>query len=160
MSVEPIERVFDLAGVGWVFDNADPNHAIAARVLEEMRAVERQYDDSVGEHSTTGLVARITADVARYAPLVQTFATPMSVTMRTMVLCVLEGAQVRAINFAYELNKRARIEVRLELESGRQVDFVSDALWDAEVLRHFGLMQAGDAPVIDGYYAFRGATSV
>ena len=86
--------------------------------------------------------------------LVQTFASPMTAPIRAMVYCILDGAQVKAIRFD-SASGRAHLEVDVEYDSGEAATFTSDNLYDAEALRHFGLMKMGEAPVMDGYYAFR-----
>ena len=47
------------------------------------------------------------------------------------------------------------LAVLAQLHVGHTSRFESDDLWDAEFLRHLGLLKVSGRPVIDGYYAFR-----
>jgi hypothetical protein len=120
-----------------------------------MHEVDKLFHETFGRPLDPPLADAILQDVTRFKPLVQTFASPMTTPIRTMVYCVLDSAQVKAIRFEYRFKALAHIEIDVEYDSGEEATFKSDNLWDAEVLRHFGLMKMGKAPVIDGYYAFR-----
>jgi hypothetical protein len=39
--------------------------------------------------------------------------------------------------------------------TGQQLEFSSNVVWDAEVLRHLGIMTMGKKPILHGFYAFR-----
>jgi hypothetical protein len=142
-----------LVSIGWVFEEDAAERA--QQSLREMDEVDRLFDDTFGRPIDPRLAEAICQDVARFKPLVQTFASSMTTPIRTMVYCILDGAQVKAIRFEYRLKACAHLEVDVEYDSGERATFKSDNLWDAEALRHFGLMKMGDKPVIDGYYAFR-----
>jgi len=144
---------FERCDAGWIF--SQDSVETVAQMLAEISQVERYCAEQLHRPQGTPLQDRIMSDVDRYKPLVQTFALPMTTPMRAMVLCILEGAQVQRIGFDYSLKQRANIQVELEFESGEWASFSSADVWDAEVLRHFGLMKIDAAPVIDGYYAFR-----
>jgi hypothetical protein len=153
MDERQLRLIFEDSEVGWVFGEDATERA--QQFLREMHDVDRYYNATFHRPLDPPLAEAILHDAARFKPLVQTFASPMTTPMRTMVYCVLDGAQVKAIQFEYRFKARARLEVAVEYDSGDKATFASDNLWDVEVLRHFGLMKMGDAPVIDGYYAFR-----
>lgn len=153
MDERQLREVFDLCDVGWVF-SAEPSTQ-AERVFREMQEVDKALRERVPHRRLAPLADAILEDVTRLKPLVQTFASPMTTPIRAMVYCVLDGAQVLSITFDYEFKSRSRLKVEVEYETGERAGFESDDLWDAEALRHFGLMKLGDAPVVDGYYAFR-----
>ncbi len=152
MDEQQLFQVFDECGVGWVFGEHASERA--RRILEEMSEVDRVISDKLAR-PLDALADAILADTARFEPLVQAFASPMTAQIRAMVYCVLDGAQIKAIRFEYRFKECAVLEVDVEYDSGKRVRFESDNLWDAEALRHFGLLKMGGAPIIDGYYAFR-----
>jgi hypothetical protein len=153
MNEQQLDRVLELSDVGWVL--AEDRVERAQQILLEMRQVDLYFNETFGRPLEPPVANAILADVARLKPLVQTFASPMTTPIRTMVYCVLDGAQIKAIRFDYRFKARAHLEVDVEYESGENTTFTSDNVWDVEALRHFGLMKMGQAPVIDGYYAFR-----
>ena len=154
MNEQQLIHVFEICDVGWVFAEAATERA--REIFDAMREVEGTYARAFGR-PLGSLDQLILGDVTRFKPFVQAFASPMSGAIRTMAFCVLDGAQVAAISFDYTLKHRAHLEIEVRYDSGEVARFASDNVWDVEALRHFGLMKMGDAPVIDGYYAFRGA---
>jgi hypothetical protein len=159
-SADQLARLFETADVGWVFDPStfgEEPAATAARILHEMALVDRVLASKIGLLHPKPVVDSIFSDSARLKPLIQAFASPVTAEMRAMIYCVLDGAEVLSIQVTYERQAHADIRVVVEYESGLQAVFLSDDVWDFEVLRHFGTMKLGDRPVVDGYYAFRKA---
>ena len=88
-------------------------------------------------------------------PLVQMFASPTSRTMRAMVYCVLRGMEIVAIDFSYRLKQTVTLTVSVRRDAGgKEIAFSSDLVWDAEILRHLGIMMMGKKPILHGFYAF------
>ena len=79
--------------------------------------------------------------------------------MRTMIYCVLAGASIERVRFEYKSQQKSALEITVEFPTGLGATFTSNDIYDAEVLRHIGLMKLGEAPVIDGYYPFRKTSS-
>ena len=46
----------------------------------------------------------------------------------------------------------ALLEITLEYPTGMPSKFSSNDLFDAEVLKHFGMFKLDNRPVLDGYY--------
>jgi hypothetical protein len=153
MDERQLREVFRQCDVGWVFDEHASERA--QQILKEMHETDRVFNEKIGRPLDPPLAQAIPTDVARLKPLVQTFASPMTAPIRAMVYCILDGAQIKAIRFEYQFKARAHLAVDVEYDSGVGATFESDNPFDAEALRHFGLMKMGEAPLIDGYYAFR-----
>jgi hypothetical protein len=66
---------------------------------------------------------------------------------------LLRDAWVKKVDFEFTSRQGVALHVEIEDAHGGRQSFDSNELWDAEVLRHFGLMKVGDKPVIHGYYA-------
>jgi hypothetical protein len=153
MDLEQLRTIFGLCDVGWVFDEGAEERS--RQILREMVDVDRVFASEFGRPLDPPIEQAIAADVTRFKPLVQAFASPMTAPIRAMIYCVLDGAQVKAVQYEYVYRQVSRLRVSIEFDSGEKATFESDELWDAEALRHFGLMKMGEKPVIDGYYAFR-----
>ena len=152
MDFKEFSDVLAKADVAWILGQSP--HECHERVLKEMREV----DSIMKQRFTTTykpVADAILSDPQRLTPLVQTFASPMTAPIRAMVYCVLEGAQVDEVTFRYIHKQQSQLEVTVSFNTGASARFQSSELWDAEALRHFGLMKASGKPVIDGYYAFR-----
>jgi len=88
-------------------------------------------------------------------PLVQMFASPTSGTMRAMVYCVLRGMEIVSIDFSYRAKRAVSLTVSVQHDvTGQEHTFTSDLVWDAEILRHLGIMMMGKKPILHGFYAF------
>lgn len=157
MDENTLRELFARCDVGWVFEGqgAEAASRRTQQILAEMNALGQKYADKVGRDPPDLIERLILSDVTRFKPLVQSFASPLTDETRAMIFCLLEGGHVKTIRFEYRRKQHARLEIEVETASGESVRFQSDELWDAEVLRHFGLAKLSGAPVIDGYYAFR-----
>lgn len=158
MNEMTLRNVFAECDVGWVFEGESDEDASkrAQQILNEMRALSQHYATKFGRPLPEPIERLILSDVAHFKPLVQSFASPLTTEMRTMIFCLLDGAHIKAVRFEYERKQHTRLEVDVGSDNtGVRVCFQSDDLWDAEVLRHFGLFKMSGKPVIDGYYAFR-----
>jgi len=152
MELAKLQSIFQACDVGWVFQEAAEERG--QQILREMLDVDEWFAQAFSRPLEPPLEQAISGDTIRFKPLVQSFASPMTAPIRTMIFCVLGGAQVKAVQFDYDYCKRSVLRVSVELNSGEIATFESNEIWDFEALRHFGLMKMGNNPVIDGYYAF------
>ncbi len=84
----------------------------------------------------------------------QTLAAGVSPSLLAMVArIVLREARVTGVRFEVASGRSSSLHVEIEDPDGGVQSFDSSEIWDAEVLRHFGLMRIGDTPLISGYYA-------
>ena len=157
MNFEQFQTVLELADVAWLL-NDSPRERYE-QVMREMADVDAIMTRSFTMMRYAPVAEAILSDPDRLKPLVQTFASPMTAPIRAMVYCVLEGAKVDEVNFRYVHKQQSQLEVVVSFDSGESARFQSAELWDAEALRHFGLMKSSGKPVIDGYYAFRKAAT-
>lgn len=157
MTQEEMNRVvstFETAGVGQLF--SEEREARVARALQDIAAVQAHYERKLSRPMQPSLLEQLEAEPSAFKPLIQAFASPMTLEMRTMIYCVLKGAAVEHVSYDYAAQSRSLLRVELELpSSGERVSFQSDEVWDYEVLRHFGTAKQGGRPLIDGYWAFR-----
>lgn len=139
------------AGVSWAVGGTDVDDRLQ-KYLEDVAALESEYRGVFGR--PTQLLSDMEADPS-LDPLVQTFAMPMTATMRLMVYCVLRGARIKSVNYEYQAERTSRIRVEVEFADGTRPVFESEEHWDALVLHHLGFAKSGSRPLIDGYFGFR-----
>lgn len=148
-----LRQLFDTAGVGWALrEGAD---AEARRYLQEIQAVEAEYERLLSEPMSSPLLEQLVEEGEALTPLIQAFASTTSASIRVMIYCILKGAEIRRVLYDYELERRSQLIIDIELSDNRTLRFESEDLWDAEVLRHFGMTKRGGRPILEGYYAFR-----
>jgi hypothetical protein len=143
------------AGVGWLLEGkpTTEQRVISKQIADEIRLVEAECRARLKR--PIDLRDIMTTDVTTYTPLIQTFATPMTAPIRAMVYCVLSGARIRRLSYAYEERQSSRLKVIVAFADDREHEFDSAEHWDAEVLHHFGIAKLGERPLLDGYFAFR-----
>lgn len=57
------------------------------------------------------------------------------------------GADIRSLRVEFTRRQRFRMEIDAQLHPGRDdAPFVSEDLWDADFLRHIGLLKAAGQP--------------
>ncbi|HYO65530.1 MAG TPA: hypothetical protein VEU33_05560 [Archangium sp.] len=148
-----MRQLFDTAGVGWALKEGAETEA--RRYLQEIQAVQAEYERLLSEPLASPLFEQLVEESEALTPLIQAFASPTSASIRVMIYCILKGAEIRRVHYAYELERRSHLTIDVELSDGRSLRFESEDLWDAEVLRHFGMTKRGGRPILEGYYAFR-----
>jgi hypothetical protein len=150
---ETLAGLLEQSGVGWL---------LAESRDIRLEQIGREIDETAQEIARRlplpglDLLAEIRADPRGLEPLIQLFASPTSTEMRAMVYCVLRGMEISAIEFAYQI--KSTVSLRVELEhnvTGEKLTFCSAVVWDAEILRHIGIMTIGKQPLLHGFYAFR-----
>ena len=149
-----LSELLEQAQLGWALRSSDGTpRSEAERLLARVDEAARAYEERFGAH--VDLLAACRAKPEEMRAFLQTLTAGVSPAFLAMVAgIVLRDARVAAVRF--ELVARASVSISVELEEGGERRlFESNDLWDAQVLRHFGLMKAGNQPVIDGYYASR-----
>lgn len=147
---ETCTRIFRAAGAGWVLEGRSTDD-----VLNDIHDIEEEYRTRFGKPMEKPLLQRMQEQLEHFKPLVQALGAAMSAPIRTMIFCLLDRGEVRRIEYHYEKKRQSALVVEIAYEN-QIAEFVSDQIWDAAVLRHFGLMRVSGLPYIDGYYAWRG----
>ena len=145
-----LRNIFDRAGIAWI-ESADLD-----RILSDIRAVEAEHADRYG--LAPDLLGACRSNPVAMTSFLQSFALPMTTTMRTMIVQLLDGASVESVQYYYRRRQACSLVVQLSHPSrdfGEMDRFESASVWDVEVVRHFALMEVDGDPVLDGYYAFR-----
>lgn len=144
--------ILELSGVGWLLN--EDRETRLRQLASEMTDLSAELNQRLAPTKVDAL-GEMLREPAALRPLVQMFASPTSRTMRAMVYCVLRGMEIMAIDFSYRLKQTASLTVSLRNDiTGQDMEFRSDLVWDAEILRHLGIMTMGKKPILHGFYAF------
>lgn len=139
-------------GVDWLL--AEDRDARLGQIATEIAQLSDELNRRLAPTKIDVLDEMMNEPVA-LKPLVQMFASPTSCTMRAMVYCVLRGMEIVSIDFSYRMKQTVALAVSVHNDvTGQELTFVSDLVWDAEILRHMGIMVMGKKPVLHGFYAF------
>jgi len=141
------------AGVGWAAADLAKE---AWKTLEADVAAVEAVLAPLGSRWFSGDLAReMLADPEELRPFVQTFAAAMTPNMRALAYLMLRGARLVALRFEYRFQESSFLEARVDLGGPEPLVLSSEEFWDAEVLRHLGLLKVSGRPVMEGYYALR-----
>jgi hypothetical protein len=147
-----LAALLEACGVGWLLTE-DRDTRLSQIALEIA-----QLTDELNQRlapAEINVFDEMMNESAALKPLVQMFASPTSRSMRAMVYCVLRGMEIVAIDFSYRLKRSVALTVSVQYDiSGQELTFTSDLVWDAEILRHLGIMMMGKKPILHGFYAF------
>lgn len=145
--IEVLKMLLENAGVGWVF-RGDEQESLRG-LLDDVRATEMQYQERY--QAQVDLLAQCKQQFEGMRPFVRSLATPMSQEFRLLVLRLLTGAEIEAIQYEYEIQSKSMLVVRLV---GEAKPFLSKDVWDFDILRHLGTMKISGRPVLHGYFDF------
>jgi hypothetical protein len=139
-------------GVGWLLTESRDERL--RQIRSEIDALSAELKSRLAPMSVDAFQEMLN-EQASLKPLVQMFASPTTTEMRAMVYCVLRGMDIAEVEFAYKLKSSVRLSIVLDdPTTGQDLRFESTLIWDAEVLRHMGIMTLGKKPVLHGFYAF------
>jgi hypothetical protein len=151
--IDALATVLEQSGVGLLL-NQDRLGRLN-QIAQEVHEASQEIASRIGSPGFD-LLGEMQHDTSALKPLIQLFASPTSKEMRAMVYCVLRGMEIKTIDFSYRFKSAVSLSVKLEHNvTGEPLVFLSDVVWDAEILRHIGIMTMGQRPVLHGFYAFR-----
>ena len=155
-----ILRTFKYLDSPWVISLEKRDlDAIEVKFNEEIKSVQSHINSRIDSGTPpVRLEALFKENPERYSSnqraFLQTFALPVSDEIRAMVYFVtMEDADIKELKMDYVSKKTFSLRVKLELNSGKQINFNSDSIWDAEVVRHFGVMLMNNKPIFTGYFS-------
>ncbi|GEM_PF-5044288 len=136
------------AGVGWLV--ADPRNAPG--LLQRLDEAATEYNSRFKTRADLLAACRMMPEKMR--AFLQALMAGVSPCLLAMVARILlREASVIGLRFEVVSHRSAALHIEIQDPDMGQQSFDSTDIWDAEVLRHFGLMKLGDEPIIAGYYA-------
>lgn len=149
---DDLALLLEASGVGWLL--REEREAQLRQIFQGIAELSHELNQRLAP-AKIDVLGEMLSEPAALKPLVQMFATSTSCAMRAMAYCVLRGMEIAAIDFSYRLKQTVALTVALQSHiTGQELVFESDRVWDAEVLRHLGIMTMGKKPILHGFYAF------
>lgn len=149
---EPREREFadvlERSGTGWRAQDGPS----AGRLLEHLEKAAEEYNSRF--QARVDLLAACNAMPEKMRAFLQAIMYGVSPGLLAMVARILlREASVVRLRLDVVSHRSAELHIEIKDPDVGETTFDSTDIWDAEVIRHFGLMQLGDKPIIAGYYA-------
>lgn len=156
--MDPLEQIIRDSNEGWLIDWFAPREEALAHLRSRLTAV-----DDAARHRLGGGALRLTPEsiVQEYRTnprkvraFIQVLGAVETPHILLMVWRILQGFAIQAIELNYQSEQSFHMRLVLRSPYGEADEiYDSDDVDDAVVLRHFGIMKMGDAPVMDGFFA-------
>jgi len=130
--------------------------AIEVKLNQEIAQVASEINQRKNNGTPVSLEAlfKVQEPSSKQQAFLETFAYPMSAVMRAMVYFLThENADILDVDMHYTLKQNFSLCVVLSERNSpdKTYTFDSKSIWDAEIIRHFVLMQMNGQPIFAGY---------
>jgi hypothetical protein len=154
-----IEDAFNRTDCAWVLDYPEPTDSgrekLLIAVAKEIDEFRQSYHERFGDWPDPFQL--VTDNREKATAFFEIFSgPPLSTNMRVLIWRLLEGLEIRTINWQYE-KKRQFFCAKFVIgrRGGDDEVYETEHPWDFTVLRHLGMLTVSGALVLDGYYASR-----
>ena len=156
---EILRDLFIQFGMDWFITSfpSDPDTLMA-----RFRAAAQRYDTKItgvaqSAHLPSLSVSALHDHVEDHRNSVETFlqvfASSCSAEMLAMTWTLVHDADVASVELSFEQRQSFELEIELTVSPDeQQLSFQSDSVFDMAVLRHFGLLEANNSPVVSGIF--------
>jgi hypothetical protein len=155
---ENLEQLIRLCGEDWLIDAHEPkdqavSHLRRALAAASDEAKSRDLEFGLGESELLGEYKDHEAQVRAF---LQALGATQEPAMLVMVSRILQGMTISRVAMEYEDKESFSLRVVLTSPYGEgSEEYASSNIYDAALLRHFGIMKMDGKPVFDGFYALR-----
>lgn len=153
-----LEEAIRYSGEGWLIDTAlNPTGGIE-HFRQLLGKVQHLADERLGPNAPNLSDATLVAEYRRNPQKVRGFFQALGLSntaeMLLMVWRILQGMEIKTVELQYTRQDSFRLGVILESPYGEEdAPYGSDNIRDFALLRHVGILELGNQPVFDGFYA-------
>lgn len=155
-----LEDAIRHAGEAWLIDSFAPPANAMPHILQALEAAQQEAQRRLGGNapdiSEKALVREYQRNPLKVRGFFQVLGGTRTPEMLLMVWRIIQGMGVHEIQMKYKRQNSFEIRVILESPYGeKDAPYVSRSIHDFALFRHIGILEIGDAPVFDGFYALR-----
>ncbi len=155
---DPLEQIIRDAKEGWLIDWFAPPEEALPYLRTKLTAADDAARARLGANAPRltpdALVEEYRADPRKVRAFIQVLGAVETPHILLMVWRIVQGSAIQAIEVNYQSEHSFHMRVVLRPPDGEEDEiYDSHDVDDAVVLRHFGIMKMGDAPVMDGFFA-------
>ena len=153
-----LEEAIRYCGEGWLIDaTLNPDSGIG-HFRQLLGKVQNLADERLGQNALNLSEATLVAEYRRNPQKVRGFFQALGLSstpeMLLMVWRILQGMDIKTVELQYARQDSFRLGVILESPYGEEdAPYSSDNISDFALFRHIGILEIGDQPVFDGFYA-------
>ena len=153
-----LEAIIRESGEGWLIDWFSPPEQAISHLRQTLDLIDRCGRERLGMDAPDLSEAAIIREFQRRPQTVRGFFQVMGGTrspeMLLMAWRIIEGMEIKDIQLSYHRQKAFEVRVVLEATSGEEdPPYYSTNINDFALFRHIGLLEIGNRPVFDGFYA-------
>ncbi len=159
-----LERLLRSNGLGWLIDEqTNPGQAkqLVPKILNQLEQVETKYGERVGvavPFSPEALETEAAQNPHKVRAFLQAMRASTSPEMLVMVWRILQGLSIREVVMNYREREAFSLTVTLARPGQGQEaseEYCSQDIFDAALVRHFGIAAISGRPLFDGFYPLR-----
>ena len=156
-----LERLLRDCELGWMIDwHAPPDEAIPY-LLDALAQATKESRQRFGQEAPILSQEVLEAEHAINPNKVRAFLQVLGETRTPQILVMawrnIQGSNIAEVHISYKALQSFQLQIVLSdsHDQGRQEVYESCDIFDAAVLRHFGITKQEDAPLFDGLYPLR-----
>lgn len=155
-----LEEAIRLAGEGWLIDRFNPPEEAMLHIHATLAKVQQEAKSRLGANapdlSESALLKEYPRNPQKVRGFFQALGGTHSPQMLLMAWRIIQGMEIKSIQLAHERRKSFEVHVTLESPYG-EVDppYTSKRVQDFKLFRHVGILEIGESPAFDGFYALR-----
>jgi hypothetical protein len=131
-----IRKALEQAGLDWLFAAPDADERASA-LANEFTEAEDFYNGRYRQNLQ--LLDKVETEPELYKPFLQSIGLPLSKEIRTVILRLLEGREIRELEFQYRKNGDSALLIKLDDEYP-DIPIRASSPWDALLLPQLGYL--------------------
>jgi hypothetical protein len=156
-ATDPLEKLIHDAGEDWLMESREP----PGKTLQFLRSLlgeasslaSKRWGPSAPRIDVDSMLREQERNPHKVQAFLQALGSTESPEMLVMVWRILEGRGVERIELQYELQNSFSLQITLQSDRGEPEEtYKSNNIYDAALLRHFGIMTMDNLPIFDGFY--------
>jgi hypothetical protein len=152
-----IKEAVEAAGNAWLFESAGTHlDQILGQLEQGIEEFVVAYQAQFGERQRPDPFGLLETNRAKGMAFFQVSTLRASVPMKIMIWRILQGCEVKRVEFHYDSETESTLSIVLQTPYGEEdPPYTGDPLRDFGVLRHFGATGVNGRLLLQGYYASR-----
>ncbi|SRR6266849_3771005 len=155
-----LERLLRGNALGWMIDKFPPPERAVSNLLKRLEHVEAEFRVRIKDNvsfSPQTLEAEAARNPHKVRAFLQALGTSESPEMLVMVWRILQGLTIKDVKMDYhEREKSFSLAVTLALpEDSHCEEYRSMNIYDAALVRHFGITKVRGSPLFAGFFPMR-----
>lgn len=156
----PLEKTIRQAREDWLIDYfSSPREGLdhlTATLQKVNQLAKERFGTSAPDLSAEALAREYERNPQHVKGFLQALGGTRTPDMLLMAWRAIQGMEIKEVHVDYSQQERFAMRIVLQSPNGDEV-YSSERIQDFALLRHFGTLEVGGQPVIEGFYPLRTA---